>query len=150
MDKKLISISLVTLVVAGTLGFFGGMKYAQSKGSSVNPSFAQGVGQNRMMGGLQSGTKRVGAGPAGGFVSGDILSKDDKSITVKMRDGSSKIVFYSGTTSVGKAVAGTAADLVTGQQVTVSGTTNSDGSVTAQQIQIRPEGSPTPVGAPAK
>lgn len=150
MDKKLISISLVTFVVAGTLGFFGGIKYAQSKNSSANPGFALGVGQNRVMGGQQTGTRRVSAGPAGGFVSGDVLSKDDKSITVKMRDGSSKIVFYSVTTSVGKAVTGTAADLATGQQVTVSGTTNSDGSMTAQQIQIRPEGLPAPAGTPAK
>jgi len=147
MDKKLISVSLATLVVAGALGFYGGMKYAQSKPSPSNFFNAQGVKQ---LGSQQAGARRTGMGQAGGFLSGDILSKDDKSITIKLRDGSSKLVFYSGTTSVGKAVAGTAADLANGQQVTVAGTVNSDGSVTAQQIQIRPEQELLPSGVQGK
>ncbi|MCL5009146.1 MAG: DUF5666 domain-containing protein [Patescibacteria group bacterium] len=146
MDKKIISISLVTLVVAGSLGFYGGMKYAQSKGPANNSQNAfqqmRGNGQN----GTAAGTRRFGNGQSGGFLSGDVLSKDDKSVTLKLRDGSTRIVFYSTTTSIGKAVAGSAGDLAAGQQVTVAGTANADGSVTAQQIQIRPEQAPVPGG----
>ena len=145
MDKKIISISLVTLVVAGSLGFYGGMRYAQSKGlaNGSQNAFQQMRGSQN---GTATGTRRFGNGQAGGFLSGDVLSKDDKSVTLKLRDGSTRLVFYSSSTSVGKAVAGSAGDLAAGQQITVAGTANSDGSVTAQQIQIRPEQAPMPGG----
>ncbi len=143
MDKKMVSISLATLVVAGTLGFFGGMKYAQSKTSPSNSVYLQGAGL-RQQGNNQNSTRRIGSNQNGGFLSGEVLSRDDKSLTIKMRDNSTKIVILSATTSVGKAVAGTQADLQTGEQVTVAGTSNPDGSITAQQIQIRPEQVPTP------
>ncbi|OIO07392.1 hypothetical protein CO115_00755 [Candidatus Falkowbacteria bacterium CG_4_9_14_3_um_filter_36_9] len=55
-----------------------------------------------------------------------------------MRDGGSKIVFLSDSTSIGKTTDGTVADLEAGKQVTINGKDNSDGSVTAQSIQIRP------------
>ena len=85
-------------------------------------------GQNRMAGGVVRG---------GGLIGGEIISKDDTTITVKLRDGGSKIVFVSSSTQVLKSTSGSLADLVSGGQVTVTGSQNSDGSISAQSVQIR-------------
>jgi len=59
-------------------------------------------------------------------------------ITVKLEDGSSKIILLSEKTSINKASEGSITDLTAGEKVAVFGTTNADGSVTAQNIQINP------------
>ena len=76
---------------------------------------------------------------SGGFSAGQIIAKDEKSVTIKMQDGSSKIVFYSESTKIQKTADGTGADLAIDQEVTASGAANSDGSLTAQTIQVRPD-----------
>ena len=78
-----------------------------------------------------------------GFIAGEILAKDATSITIKGRDGSSKIVLYSGSTEVSKFAAGSIDDIAVGKFVSVNGKTNSDGSITAQLIQVRSD-MPTP------
>ena len=110
----------------------GGMKFGESKKITgmLSPEGSQNLPQ-------VTGNVRVGNGQNGGFVNGDIISKDDKSITVKLRDGGSKIVFFSDTTDISKFVSGTSADLEVGKTVTVTGKTNQDGSVTAQSVQLR-------------
>jgi hypothetical protein len=50
----------------------------------------------------------------------------------------STVILYSPSTSIMKTVTGSAADLMVGSTVVVSGTANSDGSESANSIQIRP------------
>lgn len=142
--KKLVVPILITAVVVGGLSFYGGMQYQQSTVVAQRQQRAGGFGGAGGAAGFGAGIGGRG-GQAGGLVNGDIISSDDKSITVKTRDGGSKIVFFSGSTSIMKSVDGVAADLATGKTVIVSGTPNSDGSVTAQTIQLRP---PAPAGTP--
>ena len=136
MNKNVMMI--IMLAVGLGAGFFGGMTYQKSK----VPSFAAGG----TFGGTNSGqVRRGGATGAGGASNnfratmGTIVSADTNSITVKMADGSSKIVLLTGSTTVGKNTAASNTDLTTGQTVQIFGTTNSDGSVTAQSIQLNPE-----------
>ncbi|HRY60183.1 MAG TPA: DUF5666 domain-containing protein [Patescibacteria group bacterium] len=143
MKNVLIAV-IITIIITGGGAFYGGMLYGKSKSSSNK--FAQAVGQFGGPNGTRNGA-RNGAG--GGFVNGEVLSKDDKSITVKLQDGGSKIVLLSASTTVGKTTDGTLTDLEVGKNVMVTGTTNTDGSVTAKSIQIRPAGV-VPVAAPAK
>ena len=124
--KKILPIVIALAAVAGC-SFFGGMKFAESKGSLAG--FSQRQGNFQRMG---NGTSTARSG----FVSGEIMNKDDSSLTVKLRDGGSKIVFFSEASVITKSASGTISDLEAGKQITVSGKTNDDGSVTAQSIQI--------------
>jgi Domain of unknown function (DUF5666) len=135
-----IFIALIMLVVGAAGGFFAGTYYQKSQRVTFSGGMGNGVG-NQMM--RQEGGQRVGYNngtQAMGFrpVTGEITSADDKSITVKMQDGSSKIVVFSDKTSVNKADTASTKDLKTGEKVMVVGKENADGSVTAQNIQLNP------------
>ncbi|MFA5188784.1 MAG: hypothetical protein WC460_05470 [Patescibacteria group bacterium] len=136
-------ISIIIVLVVGAGAFYGGMVYAKSqKGSMANSGRFQGFNAA----GAQ-GSTRLAAN--GGAVSGQLLSQDDKSITLKLNNGGSKIIFLSDTTQITKSVSGAVADLTTGENLMVSGTANADGSITAQTIQIRPS-VPTDSGQPGQ
>lgn len=128
--------TIIIAVAVGTVCFYGGMKVGQGSKSSAGTQQANYQGGQRGTG----GGGRNGLASGNGFTGGEILSKDANGITIKLRDGSSKIVLVSGSTPVMKAAQGSIADLNVGEQVTITGTQNSDGSITAQSVQIRPTG----------
>ena len=121
--KNINILAIVLLLVGLGGGFFAGMKYQQNQ----TPQRGQFRGQGQNQG-------RQGSRP----VSGEILSLDGKSITVKLQDGSSKIVLLTDTTSIGKTEEASKSALVVGEKVAIFGSDNSDGSVTAQNIQLNP------------
>ena len=131
MKKSVLITLLVILAIAIAGGsFWAGMSYGNSQATTATATArANFAGRAGRMGGATSGA---------GFVSGSIISKDPTSITISSAGGGSKIIFYSNTTQIGKMTTGTADDLSTGKNVMITGTTNSDGSITAQSIQIRP------------
>lgn len=133
----------VVAVVVGAAAFFGGVQYQKSQ----MPMMANGEGGGNRMMMRQDGPGDQGTmmrGNAGGQgqgqgmapVSGEIASVDDKSITIKMPDGSSKIVVLSDDTKINKSAEVSKSDLKTGEQVTAFGAEGSDGSITAQSISI--------------
>lgn len=138
MNTKNYLIIGIIVIVVGAGAFFGGYKFGQGQSASKTNlpgqrQFGQGqMGQGNRAGGIN------GARPGGGMVNGVVISKDDKSITVKSNDGGSKLVFISDSTSVGKFVTGVKTDLEAGKSVLINGSSNPDGSITAQSIQIRP------------
>jgi hypothetical protein len=126
--------TIAIIVVVGIACFFGGMKYQSTKLPMFN---------RQAFGGPQggpSGMRSAMGGRAGANrpVSGEVISTDEKTVTVKMTDGSSKIVLISASTQINKASEATKTDITTGMKVAVFGQTNSDGSVTAQNIQLNP------------
>lgn len=141
MKKEIVVPVIIASLVFAGVGFFGGMKYSQTqRGNFRNGQF--GAGGNFMMqgGGRTGGPNGQGGQRGMGFrpTIGEIISSDDKSITVKMDDGSSKIVLISDSTSINKSDSGSKADLKVGTKVGVFGADN-NGTVTAQNIQINPQ-----------
>lgn len=132
--KNNIVVTVLIAIIIGVAGFFGGMKYQESK----QPVFSRQFGNGQQ--GTRTGMNRSGARQ----VMGEIISRDEKSITVKLPDDSSKIVLLSETTTVNTATKAAVADLKVGEKVAVFGPQNTDGSVTAQNIQLNPVGRPTP------
>ncbi|MCL4364453.1 DUF5666 domain-containing protein [Patescibacteria group bacterium] len=130
MKNNVVSLVLVA-VVFGAIGFYGGTLYQKNQQPSLLTQFGNRTGQ---FAAGQNARFRNG----GGRVVGQIVSVDSSSMTVKMQDGSSKIVLFSDKTAIDKAASASASDLKNGEAVSVFGTTNSDGSVTAQNIQLNP------------
>jgi hypothetical protein len=139
MQNKKIYMGVIIGLVIAVLSFWGGMTYAGKNIKTANASRQGGFNQGgfNQNGGAKGQMARGGAN-LGGLVSGEVLSIDSKSITVKLRDGGSKIVLFSPATKVEKTVDGITADVAVGKQVSIMGTANTDGSVSATSIQIRP------------
>ncbi len=140
--KKILPVFIAIVIIIGGVAFYGGMKYAESKKSiGSRNGFADfdnfqnppSDGQGRFQGMGILGGKDGGVN----FTSGEIISKDDKSVTVKLPDGGSKIIFFSDSTKITKSTEGSAEDLKVGENVMANGTANQDGSITAETIQLR-------------
>lgn len=126
MNKNLIIAVLVIIVGVGS--FYAGMKYQQSK----TPSFRQFQGE-------RGSQRQMGQRAGASMVRGEVIDRDDKSITVKQSDGSTKIVLLLESTTINKAQEGKIDDLEKGVQVAIFGQENSDKSITATNIQLNPE-----------
>jgi len=131
MKKVSLNLLVIIVLVAAGVSFYGGTKYSAGGNNAVKSSQNQGGNGD---GGFRG---RNGGGQGNNVVAGDILAKDDKSVTVKMRDGGSKIVFFSDSTEVMKSVKGTRDDLEVGKTLMSIGKPNPDGSFTAYSIQLR-------------
>jgi len=148
MTKPPVAVVVVIGIVVAGAAFFGGMQYQSGKTPQRGPGGFAGASGANFQGMKQGqGANRVG-GQGANFTAGEILSKDDKSITVKMRDNGTKIIFVSGTTKITKNTDGSLSDLSVGKNVSVNGKTNSDGSLTADSVQLMPA-MPTPPASPA-
>jgi hypothetical protein len=141
MTKEINNQRIITTVLIVTvftaIGFFGGMQYQMSKLGKMRGQFpgqmrnGTGDGQNNF-GNQNRG--RMG----GGMNLGEIISTTDKSITIKLSDGSTKIILVSDNTNINKSALATISDLKIGEKVSVFGTPSSDGTLTATNVQLNP------------
>ncbi|HVZ67654.1 MAG TPA: hypothetical protein VG917_05345 [Patescibacteria group bacterium] len=134
-----ILVTGIVVVIVAAIAFFGGMQFQKMQKSGAS-QFATQNGQGGRGGaaGRFGGQFRGGANGARPIV-GQILSSDDNSITVKMMDGSTKIVLVGANTKINKTDTGTKSDLKNGANVLVVGTSNSDGTVSGTSIQLNPQ-----------
>jgi hypothetical protein len=127
MNKNMmVVVAVVLIIVASAGGFFAGLMYQKNQtpalGTTIRGNFAARAGQNAAF-------RPIG---------GQVLSMSDTTLTVKLSDGSTKIVVLSSSTAFLQSTKAALTNVKTGDTVNVVGTQNSDGSVTAQDIQINP------------
>lgn len=105
-------------------GGFGGMAGVNFS-SSTRAKFGSGVG--------------VGAAGAGmNLTAGQVSALGSSSLTLQLANGNSEVVLYSSSTEVTKPTMVPISELTSGSNVMIGGIANSDGSFTAQSIQVRP------------
>ena len=131
--KNTIMAVILSAVVFGAGGFWGGTFYQKSK--NTLPSFS---GGNRPDFANRTGQPTDRAGSGMGMVRGEIIDVNDDSVTVKMNDETSKIVIISDETKFTTSQETDKESLAEGMSVNVFGVTNSDGSVTAESVQENP------------
>jgi hypothetical protein len=136
MKNQQIIIPILVAIVVGAAAFFGGMQYAKAQNPQGQQANRGGFGGRGGAGGFPRGSGTRGGN--GGGVVGQILSADNNTLTVKLQDGSSKIVVLPENVMINKMAPAAKTDLTTGTNVAIFGSTNSDGSVTAQNVQVNP------------
>jgi hypothetical protein len=120
----------IVVVVALAGGFFWGKSIASTTRAGLAGT----------AGGFSSSTRSrfAGAGgTTGGFTTGQVAAISSSSLTLQLANGNSEVVFYSSSTLISEPMTVPVSDLSSGTNVMVAGTTNSDGSLTAQSIQVR-------------
>ena len=146
MQNKKNVMLVAGFIVVALIAFYAGTAYSKSKSATPQGGSQTGFGGQSGQFGQGRGMRAVG-----GNVFGQIIAKDANSITVEIKapngqNGTntastvtgSKIVFYTGTTTILKTTDGTTDDLAVGKNISVQGTANPDGSVIAQSISLRP------------
>jgi len=136
--KKLLLIIILAVVVGGS-AFYGGIKYAENKKTELQDLSSEQRAKMRQWSDSKANgfkdkqvDKTMGVKP----IKGEIIAKDDKSVTIKLQDGGSKIIFFSDSTKITKSLSGAIDNLADGEQIAVSGVANQNGSITAQFIRI--------------
>ncbi|HZQ29615.1 MAG TPA: hypothetical protein VFA93_00875 [Patescibacteria group bacterium] len=120
--SKFIVLAVILILVSGGAGFVAGSKFGRvGNGNSAQLQFRQRFGATNSR-----------------PVRGQIINADDKSITVKLQDGSTKIVLIPSSAAILKTDSASISDLKKDETVVVFGTENSDGSITAQNVQLNP------------
>jgi hypothetical protein len=145
--KKNIIIGVAVVALIGAGCFYGGLTYGKGgkpgvnnfgKGDFANLTESERAERFAQMGNgvnpIGQRTNRIGGAD---MIGGEIISIDDVSITVKLPDNGSKIIYISASTKVSKMIEGNLEDLASGTSIMINGTTDSDGNITAETIQIR-------------
>jgi len=156
-------VPAVTIAVVAVIAFGGG--YAVANATATKSGATATIGDGQGFGPNASGRPRGGFG---GNNSGTVGSISADQMTITTAAGGSKIILLTPSTTVTKISSTPQAltDIASGTEVTVAGTTNPDGSVTATSVIIGniggfggfgrgggngggvPNGSPAPSTAP--
>lgn len=141
-ESKIIGIALILVVIVGFIAFGVGMAFQRAR-------LARGFYYGRPMMNFQYGVRpqNFGFGPNIGFngmqmrrgvLNGTITGISGNQVTLKLPDGSTRAVNLSSSTQYSQLSTASQSNLQNGQNVTITGQTSSNGSVSAQTLRINP------------
>lgn len=116
-DKKILVVAGLLLIIAGIF-FYAGAKYEKHKLSALGLLVDK------------SEVKKDGIS-----LRGFLTEKDDESVTIKLIDGTSKIIPFSAATTFGANENGQLEDLLIGQLLVIAGKNSPDGTFVAENIR---------------
>jgi hypothetical protein len=142
-----ILVGLVALILVAAGSFYGGMIIGEQQATASSPGGSELPADARFPpnpAASETGRGQPGVGErfAGrpGMLFGQIDSIDANVLLIANPDGQQTRVEVTDTTLIEKNTSVTVADLTVGEAVMVSGSENSDGSVTARSVQVAPVG----------
>ncbi len=149
MQSKTLIIFVALFLVGGASGFFGGTQYQKSK-SPLSSLQRFGAMAGNFNGDPTSQRRGLAEGQTA--VSGEVISKDATSLTIKLPDNSSKVILLTNDVPVRQTTESNLESVKVGESVMIQGQQNQDGSITAQLVQVgqvnflnlKPQASSTP------
>ncbi|KKU82256.1 MAG: hypothetical protein UY10_C0039G0006 [Microgenomates group bacterium GW2011_GWA2_47_8] len=135
-NQNILIACAVTAVVAGGLGYTFGSRMARVGRFA---DFGERNGARVMTNRDQNKQGSGGMMGRGGALTGEVTAKDDKTLTIKLSDGSSKIVILADTTTYRTSTETGLDKVEVGTKVAAYGTTSTDGTTVATSIEINPQ-----------
>ncbi|MDR3571486.1 MAG: DUF5666 domain-containing protein [Candidatus Pacebacteria bacterium] len=143
--KKIWIATLASAVIFGGIGYYVGSTSTTGQATTVS-----GAGKTFVTRGAYGGGAGVGA------TIGTVIQTGSGTFTIQLPASTSstattgtKLVLVDNSTQVQELQSVPTSNIQTGQMVTVAGITNSDGSITASNVMIRPSTSRNGAGASA-
>lgn len=151
MSKPLqiiIGVAVVVIIAAGS--FYGGMVYGKTQ-ANTSQTITLPNGETRTFNappggaaGFRGQGQQNGAagdfGSQAGMTFGTVEGIDGSTLTISTQAGGTVKVQVTDTTLIEKNASVSVSDLATGDTVIVSGSDNTDGSITARSVQVAPAG----------
>jgi len=129
---------LLSIAIVGVLAFFAGLMLGKNQASqTAQPDFGS-FANSQQLHDPSVRFNQPGGQANSAVISGEIISKDESNLTIKLLEGGSQIIYISGSTFFNKTLESSLSDFSVGEQISVIGQTNDDGSVVAQSVQTRP------------
>lgn len=122
MTKKIILVAIIALIIGGGLGYFG--KALVSNHHKTTGLYHKG----RMLANKKKKSKGA---------TGTVVSDSNNTVTIKLNNGSTEIVYLNSNTSYSKITPASSSNITTGTKITALGTKNTNGSLNAKTVHIQ-------------
>lgn len=142
MKKKNYIIVSIIIVLLTSSAYFLGSATSKNKNveSKIEKTGRMGFSPNGDMPSFDRSNTGGTSGKRmfqGKFVNGEVISNDGTVMTIKLENGGSRIVLTSQATKFNKNIEANIQDVSAGKTVMITGESNPDGSMIANNIQIK-------------
>ena len=135
-----IIVGIIVLVLVAGGSFFGGTLYGKNQAQTALaarlPGGFPGIEENGQLPGQGRLGANARAGALGGMLAGQIKEIGDGTLTVTDNNGKETKVAVTDTTLIEKQASVELTDLTPGETVMISGSTGTDGTITARSVQV--------------